>query len=220
MTNRAVVSLSGGMDSVTALAWAASAFDEVHAITVNYGQRHAREIESALWQAERWATRHDLVDLTSVGKLLSGSALTDDVDVPFGHYAEESMKATVVPNRNTILAAVAAGVAVARDAHAIVLGVHAGDHAIYPDCRPEWVHAMDALLAVANYEPVRVHAPFLMLDKAGILDVGFELGVDYGYTWTCYVGGDAACGRCGSCVERLEAFAEVGCDDPLPYDED
>lgn len=213
--NSALVVLSGGMDSVTALAWAATVYSRVDALTVNYGQRHRREIEAARVQAARWADTHDVVDLSDVGRLLTGSALTDDVAVPTGHYADATMKMTVVPNRNAILASVAAGVAVARRHDAIVLGVHSGDHAIYPDCRPEFVAALDALLAVANYDPVRVDAPFLHTDKRGILGVGFGLGVDYSATWTCYVGGDQPCGNCGSCTERAEAFDDLGRDDPL-----
>jgi 7-cyano-7-deazaguanine synthase len=211
----ALVVLSGGMDSVTALAWAAHLHDDVDALTVDYGQRHRREIDAARIQAGRYATRHDVADLSDVGRLLSGSALTDNIDVPLGHYADETMKQTVVPNRNAILASIAAGVAVARRHDAIVLGVHSGDHAIYPDCRPEFVDALNALLAVANYDPIRVEAPFLHSDKAGILRVGFGLDVDYAATWTCYVGGDMPCGACGSCTERAEAFATIGRADPL-----
>jgi len=215
-----LVVLSGGMDSVTALAHTATMYGDVHALTVNYGQRHAREIEAAATQAERWASRHDVVDLTDVGSLLAGSALTDDIAVPEGHYSDASMAATVVPNRNAILSNVAAGVAVARKLDGIVLGVHAGDHPIYPDCRPEFIVALQAMLDAANdgYHRVRVEAPFLHTDKAGILRVGMALGVDYGATWTCYKGGERACGRCGSCVERLEAFAEIGHVDPLEYE--
>lgn len=214
----ALVVLSGGMDSVTALHYAATLYDRVDALSVDYGQRHDRELVDAAWQAERaGAQRFDLVDLSDVGALLTGSALTDTVDVPTGHYADESMRATVVPNRNAILANIGAGIAVARGHEALVLGVHSGDHAIYPDCRPEFVDAMTALLSIANYSPVRVDAPFLHTDKVGILRVGHALGVDYSRTWTCYVGGEEACGECGACVERREAFDTIGVRDPLRY---
>lgn len=216
----ALVVLSGGMDSVTALAYAATVHGDVDAITVNYGQRHVREIDAAAASAARWANRHDVLDLSPLGELLGGSALTDNIAVPEGHYSDESMSATVVPNRNAILANIAAGVAVARKHDAIVLGVHSGDHPIYPDCRPEFIAALQAMLDVANdgYHRVRVEAPFLHTDKAGILRVGSALGVDYGLTWTCYKGGERACGRCGSCVERLEAFALIGATDPVGYE--
>lgn len=212
-----VVVLSGGMDSATALAFTVALYGSAQTLTVNYGQRHARELSAAETQAGQFAARHDQVDLTEVGALLEGSSLTDDVDVPRGHYSDATMAATVVPNRNAILANVAAGIAVARKAPAIVLGVHAGDHPIYPDCRPEFVSALNDLLAVASDHRVRVEAPFLHTDKAGILRIGHALGVDYAATWTCYVGEDLACGTCGSCTERLEAFDVIGRDDPLPY---
>ena len=213
----ALVVLSGGMDSVTALHYAATLHDRVDALSIDYGQRHVRELRDAVWQATQVGASWDVLDLSPVGSLLSGSALTDDVDVPTGHYADATMRATVVPNRNAILASIAAGVAVARGHEAIVLGVHAGDHTIYPDCRPEFVDALSALLRVANYDVVRVEAPFLHTDKVGILRVGHALGVDYSRTWTCYVGRELACGTCGSCTERREAFDAIGVRDPLRY---
>jgi 7-cyano-7-deazaguanine synthase len=212
-----LVVLSGGMDSATALAFTVATYGAADAITVDYGQRHVREVEAARVQAGRWSSRHDVVDLSDVGRLLTGSALTDTVAVPRGRYDAPTMAATVVPNRNAILATVAAGVAVARGAPAIVLGIHSGDHHIYPDCRPEFVTALHRLLSVANDRDVRVDAPFLHTDKAGILRVGVALDVDYAATWTCYVGGDVSCGTCGSCDERRAAFDRVGIPDPLPY---
>jgi 7-cyano-7-deazaguanine synthase len=215
----ALVVLSGGMDSVTALAFTRTVHtDQVHALTVDYGQRHDREIIAAEVQATRFADRHDVLSLRRIGTLLEGSALTDTVPVPEGHYSDDTMRATIVPNRNAILANIAAGIAVSRGLDSIVLGVHAGDHPIYPDCRPEFVTALQQLLSVANDHQVRVEAPFLNTDKAGILRVGLALGVDYGETWTCYQGRDRACGRCGSCVERLEAFSNIGVEDPLEYE--
>lgn len=212
---RPIVVLSGGMDSATLLAYTVHMYGEADAISVNYGQRHVRELEAAKQQAARWATRHDTIDLTALGTFLTGSALTDDIDVPEGHYADDNMKQTVVPNRNAILANIAAGVAVARQAPSIALGVHAGDHAIYPDCRPEFIKALQSLLDVANYTTVRVDAPFLHTDKAGILRIGHALGVDYAHTWTCYKGGEHPCGLCGSCQERAEAFDIIGKYDPV-----
>jgi 7-cyano-7-deazaguanine synthase len=215
----ALVVLSGGMDSVTALAFTRTVHtDQVHALTVDYGQRHDREIIAAEVQATRFADRHDVLSLRRIGTLLEGSALTDTVPVPEGHYSDDTMRATIVPNRNAILANIAAGIAVSRGLDSIVLGVHSGDHPIYPDCRPEFVTALENLLRVANDHPVRVDAPFLNTDKAGILRVGLRLGVDYAETWTCYQGRDRACGRCGSCVERLEAFSNIGVEDPLEYE--
>jgi 7-cyano-7-deazaguanine synthase len=172
--------------------------------------------------AAAMGARHDVVDLRSVGALLSGSALTDDeVAVPDGHYTEESMRATVVANRNAIFAMVATGVAVAEGAGAVGLGIHAGDHAIYPDCRPPFVAAAEHLAKVANEgfvtEGFQLLAPFLAWSKADIVRRGAELDVPFASTWSCYKGGAVHCGTCGTCVERIEAFELAGVPDPTPY---
>lgn len=218
----AIVVLSGGMDSTTALHHTLRAYpgEQVDAVSVDYGQRHARELQFARLTCDRLGVRHDVADLSDVGRLLTGSALTDDaVDVPHGHYAEPSMAATVVPNRNALLASAAAAVAVARQARLLVLGVHAGDHPIYPDCRPEFVAAFGRMLRVATegYADVRVEAPFVHMPKHGIAALGDALGVDWTTTWSCYEGGKVHCGQCGTCVERIEAFDLAGVDDPTEY---
>jgi 7-cyano-7-deazaguanine synthase len=159
-----------------------------------------------------------VVDIRSLNAVMSGSALTSGLAVPEGHYEEDSMKATVVPNRNMILLSLATGYAVTVGADAVWFGAHGGDHAIYPDCRPEFVEKMDAVCRVANYRSVAVEAPFMGVDKSDILAEGLKLGLNYAQSWTCYNGRERACGRCGSCVERLEAFASNGVSDPLPYE--
>lgn len=219
MTDTVVVIYSGGMDSYTLLHVARAQGLNVHALSFNYGQRHVRELESASAVCERLDIPHKVIDIRAMGEVMAGSALTSDVDVPEGHYEEDSMKATVVPNRNMILLSLATGYAVTVGAGAVWYGAHGGDHAIYPDCRPEFVEKMDAVCRVANYEPVAVEAPFMALDKGEILAEGLKLGLDYSQTWTCYNGRERACGRCGSCVERLEAFASHGVTDPLVYEE-
>lgn len=219
MTDTVVVIYSGGMDSYTLLHVARARGLNVHALSFNYGQRHVRELESAAAVCESLGIPHKVVDIRAMGEVMAGSALTSDVDVPEGHYEEDSMKATVVPNRNMILVSLATGYAVTVGAGAVWYGAHGGDHAIYPDCRPEFVEKMDAVCRVANYEPVAVEAPFMALDKGEILAEGLKLGLDYSQTWTCYNGRERACGRCGSCVERLEAFASHGVTDPLVYEE-
>ncbi|MEQ5837278.1 7-cyano-7-deazaguanine synthase QueC [Marinobacter sp. NFXS9] len=218
MSQKVVVIYSGGMDSFTLLHRARAAGYEVHALSFNYGQRHVRELECARAVCEQLGLPHKVVDMSPMSDLLSGSSLTDDIDVPEGHYEEDSMKSTVVPNRNMILIALATGYAASVGAQAVWFGAHGGDHAIYPDCRPEFVEKMDAVCQIANYEPVRVEAPYMALDKGEILAEGLGMNLDYSQTWTCYNGRDAACGRCGSCVERLEAFAARGLRDPLPYE--
>lgn len=219
MTDTVVVIYSGGMDSYTLLHLARARGFKVHALSFNYGQRHVRELECAASVADSLGIPHKVIDIRAMNEVMSGSALTSGIEVPEGHYEEDSMKATVVPNRNMILLSLATGYAVTVGAGAVWYGAHGGDHAIYPDCRPEFVEKMDAVCRVANYEPVAIEAPFMALDKGEILELGLELGLDYRQTWTCYNGRARACGRCGSCVERLEAFAAQGVTDPLDYEE-
>jgi 7-cyano-7-deazaguanine synthase len=207
------------MDSYTLLHLARARGFKVHALSFNYGQRHVRELECAASVADSLGIPHKVIDIRAMNEVMSGSALTSGIEVPEGHYEEDSMKATVVPNRNMILLSLATGYAVTVGAGAVWYGAHGGDHAIYPDCRPEFVEKMDAVCRVANYEPVAIEAPFMALDKGEILELGLELGLDYRQTWTCYNGRARACGRCGSCVERLEAFAAQGVTDPLDYEE-
>lgn len=219
MTDTVVVIYSGGMDSFTLLHKARAQGLAVHALSFNYGQRHVRELEAASSVCADLGIPHKVIDIRAMSEVMAGSALTSEVEVPEGHYEEDSMKATVVPNRNMILLSLATGYAVTAGAGAVWYGAHGGDHAIYPDCRPEFVEKMDAVCRVANYQPVAIEAPFMTLDKGEILAEGLQLGLDYSQTWTCYNGRDRACGRCGSCVERLEAFARHGVTDPLPYEE-
>lgn len=223
MTRHVVVVVSGGLDSaVLAHHLAAVPDSAIRLLSFDYGQRHRKELDHAARLAGALDARHDVVDLRGVGALLSGSALTDGgVDVPDGHYTDESMRATVVPNRNAIFASVAVGVAVAEGADAVALGIHAGDHPIYPDCRPEFVDAAERLARVANAgfvpDGFRIDAPFLHWSKADIVRRGAELRVAFADTWSCYKGGDRHCGTCGTCVERREAFELAGVPDPTEY---
>lgn len=217
-----VTTLSGGLDSVTlAHALAAEGHDLI-ALSFHYGQRHAKELDRAARCAVRLGAEHHEVDLRPVGALLSGSALTDAaVEVPEGHYTDASMAATVVPNRNAIMLSVAVGVAVARGAEAVATAVHAGDHTIYPDCRPAFIEAIEHEARVANEGFIaagfRVLAPFLHLSKSEIVHRGAALGVPFEETWSCYLGEELHCGRCGTCVERREAFERAGLPDPTHY---
>lgn len=218
----AVAVVSGGLDSaVLAHHLRADGWD-LRLLSVDYGQRHAVELDHARKLAAALGARHDVVDLSSVAPLLAGSALTDPaVDVPEGHYTDDSMRATVVANRNAIFVDVAVGVAVAEGAGAVAIGVHAGDHAVYPDCRPAFVDAAEALARVANEgfvaDGFRVLAPFVEWSKADIVARGAELGVPFVDTWSCYRGGEVHCGTCGTCVERREAFSLAGVPDPTRY---
>lgn len=222
MSRHAVAIVSGGLDSVT-LAW--KLHDDGYDLTllsVDYGQRHVKELAYAELAARRLDADHQVVDLTGITRLLTGSALTDGtVDVPHGHYAEESMRATVVPNRNAMLLSVAVAAAVARGAELVATGVHAGDHAVYPDCRPAFVDSFNAMARIATdgfaVPDFRVVAPFVHIGKHDIVALGSKLGVPFIDTWSCYEGRDLHCGHCGTCVERIEAFALAGVDDPTPY---
>lgn len=214
----AVLILSGGLDSSVLLYDLLNQGARVDALTVNYGQRHAREIESARELCRLRGVTHEVADLRALRPLLAGSALTDDaVALPAGHYEEASMKATVVPNRNMLLLAVAGAWALSRKAECVAYAAHGGDHAIYPDCRPEFAEALDKALGLADWHPMRLHRPYVALSKALIVRRGAELGLPFERTWSCYSGGTVHCGRCGTCVERREAFHLAGVDDPTPY---
>ena len=219
MGNKVVVVFSGGMDSYTVLHKAVKEGFEVLPLTFNYGQKHNKEIEYAKHACIALGVIPKIVDITAINQLLTGSSLTSDIEMPEGHYADDNMKSTVVPNRNMILLSLAVGYAVSSDANKVFYGAHAGDHEIYPDCRPEFVEKMNSVCAIANYEPVEIVTPYLALNKTDILREGLAMGLDYGCTWTCYNGREKACGKCGSCVERLEAFSENQMSDPLDYEE-
>lgn len=221
----AVVILSGGLDSTVTLARAINIYGEedVHALTFDYGQRHRREIQSAKDVARYYNIEHDVIDLTSITSLISTSALTSDVDVPEGHYESEGMSITVVPNRNAIMANIGIGVAVADKAQSLWVGVHAGDHAVYPDCRPEFIGSLNHLALIANEGFIRgdftVEAPFVHKSKADIVSEGAHLHAPMHLSWTCYKGGNVHCGRCSTCVERLEAFDIAGQFDQVAYED-
>lgn len=213
-----VVIYSGGMDSFTVLNRAIADGHQVHAVSFHYGQRHHRELESAKAVCAQLGVAHKVVDIRSINTLLAGSSLTDDIDIPEGDYATSNMTSTVVPNRNMILLSLAIGYAVSIKAGKVYYGAHAGDHDIYPDCRPEFVEAMNAVSQLANYEPVEIHSPYLVQSKADILADGLRMGLDYSQTWTCYNGREKACGKCSACRERLAAFAAHGITDPIEYE--
>ncbi|MCG7531935.1 7-cyano-7-deazaguanine synthase QueC [Psychrobium sp. MM17-31] len=219
MKEKVVVIYSGGMDSYTVLHKAIEEGKDVYPLTFNYGQRHSKEIEYAAAVCEKLNVPHKIVDISAINQLMAGSSLTSsDIEIPEGHYEEESMKSTVVPNRNMVLLSMAIAYAVSLDARAVYYGAHSGDHAIYPDCRPEFVEKMNDVSQIANYEPVDIVSPYIDVDKIGILTDGLRMGLDYGETWTCYNGRENACGKCGSCEERLEAFEKNGVQDPLSYE--
>lgn len=215
---KSVVVFSGGLDSTVLLYELLAGGDEVLALSVDYGQRHRVELEAARQLAAQVDVEWQLADLSPIAGLLAGSSQTSsEIAVPHGHYAEESMKQTVVPNRNMILLAVAGGWAVSRKANRIAYAAHSGDHTIYPDCRPEFTAAMRQALGLADWHQVDLYCPFVNLTKADIVRRGAELNVPFAETWSCYEGGQRHCGLCGTCVERKEAFEQAGIPDPTRY---
>jgi 7-cyano-7-deazaguanine synthase len=218
MTEKVVVIYSGGMDSFTVLNRALKDGKEVYALSFDYGQRHVKELECASSVCKSLNIKHKVIDISAINQLLAGSSLTDDIDIPEGHYEAENMKSTIVPNRNMILLSLAVAYAVSVGAAQVYYGAHSGDHAIYPDCRPEFVQKMNDVCQIANYESVDIFSPYLTVNKTAILTDGLSMGLDYSNTWTCYNGREKACGKCGACQERLEAFADNKVIDPIEYE--
>jgi len=213
-----VAIFSGGLDSTVLLHKLLAEGDHVLALSVDYGQRHRRELDNAYRIAAKLKVEWHLADLSSIRPLLAGSSQTsDDMPVPHGHYAAENMKQTVVPNRNMIMLSVAAGWAISRKADRVAYGAHAGDHTIYPDCRPEFTQALGHAIGLADWHQVELYCPFLGLNKGQIVQLGAKLGADFSQTWSCYEGGELHCGQCGTCVERREAFERAGVTDPTAY---
>lgn len=218
-TMRTVLVYSGGMDSTTLLYFLREQGQEVFALSVDYGQRHKKELEYARSLTGDLGVVHEVADLSGIQNLLGGSSLTaTDIEVPEGHYAEETMKLTVVPNRNMILLSVAAGWAISKKCDTVSYAAHSGDHAIYPDCREAFAQALDQTIQLADWHVVSLNRPFVDKTKADLVRLGSDLGVPFERTWSCYKGGETHCGRCGTCVERREAFYLAGIADPTEYD--
>ncbi|MEN8661745.1 MAG: 7-cyano-7-deazaguanine synthase QueC [Lentimonas sp.] len=213
-----VLIYSGGLDSTVLLYQLHAAGHELHALSVNYGQRHSCELTSATNICTKLGVTNTIADLSSIQPLLAGSSLTSpDIEVAEGHYTEENMKSTVVPNRNMILLSVATGHALSIGAKQVAYAAHSGDHAIYPDCRNEFADAMATAIELCDWNKVELIRPFVDWTKAEIVRRGAELGLPFAMTWSCYKGGDLHCGRCGTCIERREAFDLAKVEDPTIY---
>lgn len=221
MTKKAVAVVSGGMDSTVLVYQLIGEGYDVTMLSVDYGQKHRVELDHARRTASKFGLEHHIADLRGITQLISKSSLTSDQDVPDGHYAEENMKQTVVPNRNAIMMNVAIGFAITIGAECVATAIHSGDHFIYPDCRPEFVETLNALAVTANEgflaNNFHVYAPYVHVPKDAIAEIGARLGVDWRDTWSCYKGGDKHCGSCGTCYERREAFTLAGIEDPTEY---
>ncbi len=223
---KALVICSGGLDSVTLAYKVAKEGTLASLLSFDYGQRHRKELDFAAKCANQLNVPHTIIDLSNVGAQLTGSALTDDIDIPDGHYAEDSMKVTVVPNRNAIMMTIAFGLATSQKVDTVALAVHGGDHFIYPDCRPEFIesfavmqnHALQGLNDDSSVSGnIELYAPYLRLDKTEIARDSAKYDVPVNETWSCYKGLDTHCGRCGTCVERREAFHLADIQDPTEY---
>ena len=213
------VLLSGGMDSVTALFQANNDHEVVSALSFDYGSKHAaREIPCAVANCARLGIPHRVIALPFINEVFSSDLLQNGGDIPEGHYAHENMKQTVVPFRNGIMLAIAAGYAESTGAEGLVIAAHSGDHAIYPDCRAAFTNAMAEAIKEGTYAQIEILAPFMNEDKAQIVRHGVSLGIDYTQTYSCYNGREKHCGRCGTCVERREAFLLAGVADPTEYE--
>lgn len=216
---KVVVLCSGGMDSVTALHWARWRHEVRAALSFNYGAKHNhREIPLAAHHAGQLGLVHEVIALDFIGRLFTSDLLQSGGAIPEGHYADENMQKTVVPFRNGIMLSVAAGYAESVGAEGLVIAAHSGDHAIYPDCRDDFMAAMADAVRLGTYAGIRLLRPFIGLDKGQIAAEGARLGVDFARTWSCYKGGAAHCGKCGTCVERREAFLKAGMTDPTTYE--
>jgi 7-cyano-7-deazaguanine synthase len=215
---KVVVLCSGGMDSVTALHWARREHEVVAAVSFDYGAKHNhREIPFAREHATALGVRHEVIALDFVARLFASDLLKNGGAVPDGHYEAENMKQTVVPFRNAIMLSIACGFAESVGAEALVIAAHGGDHAIYPDCREEFMRAMGDAMRLGTYAGVHLLRPFIAMNKGQIAAEGTRLRVDFARTWSCYKGGATHCGTCGTCVERREAFMQAGLADPTEY---
>ncbi len=204
---KSVLLLSGGLDSTTLLYDLLSTGDEVLALSIFYGQKHQKEISAAKEIATHARVKHIIKEISGI---FGESALTSDsLEVPDGHYTDLSMKQTVVPNRNMIFLSIALSLAISEKFDRVAYAAHAGDHTIYPDCRPEFVEAMKNVFPLSDWFKVTLYAPYVNLSKKEICKKGLALGAPLDLTWSCYKGGEAHCGKCGTCVERKEAFLEI-----------
>ena len=212
-----VIIVSGGLDSITLL------YDKAEtialAISFDYGQNHSKkELPYAEYHCQKLGIPHITIPLTFMHQYFKSSLLEGAEAIPEGHYEEENMKSTVVPFRNGIMLAIATGIAESHELKRVYIANHGGDHTIYPDCRPEFIDAMDKATSAGTFVDVRVEAPYTNISKTDIVRRGTALGIDYAKTWSCYKGSEIHCGKCGTCVERKEAFVDAGVEDPTEYE--
>lgn len=217
MGKDSLIILSGGVDSTTLLHYKKDSI--ALAVSFDYGSNHnKREIECAVWQCRKLGIPHIIIPLEFMGKYFKSSLLNGASEIPQGNYDDENMKSTVVPFRNGIMLSIACGLAESKGLKYVMMANHGGDHAIYPDCRPEFTKAMNRAMQAGTYEGVTLVDPFTHITKGDIVTMGLNLGVDYSHTYSCYCGEEKHCGKCGTCRERLQAFEQAGVKDPREYE--
>ena len=213
-----ILAYSGGMDSTTLLYWLKYKGYTVQTLGFDYGQKHNKEIDIATQLSQQVGIDHNVVSLTALKEAFGNNALTGECAVPHGHYEDETMRSTVVPNRNMIMLAVVTAYAISHNSQYVAYACHAGDHAIYPDCRVSFVRAMSVVLGVCNWQPITLLTPFITFDKTKVCKIAQELNVPISQTWSCYQGGEKHCGLCATCVERKEAFKLAQVEDLTEYE--
>lgn len=211
-----IIIVSGGLDSITLL------YDKQEtielAISFDYGQNHAeKEIPFAAYHCNKLGISHIVIPLKFMQSYFKSSLIEGSDKIPDGHYAEDNMKSTVVPFRNGIMLSIAVGIAESHNLNRIYIANHGGDHTIYPDCRPEFISSMNQAATTGTFNKTRIEAAYTNMSKADIVRRGLSLGIEYSKTWSCYKNGEHQCGKCGTCVERREAFKVVGVEDPTTY---
>ena len=216
--NKTVILLSGGIDSTTLAYYLKKQGNELYPIIFDYGQRHKKEIQVAIASAiSITGANPEVIDISNCSNIFKGSALTDNIQVPTKIYDRETMSQTVVPNRNMIFISFATAYAMTIHAELVAYAAHSGDHFIYPDCRPEFAQDMNNAIQDSSEALIHLITPFIHKSKAQIIKIGIELRVPFENTWSCYNGQELACGKCGTCVERLEAFELNNIQDPIKY---
>lgn len=216
MVKDSLIILSGGMDSTTLMHSQKGRI--ALAVSFNYGSNHnERELECAKWQCELLGIEHIVIPLGFMGEYFKSSLLGGKDEIPKGEYDLDNMKSTVVPFRNGIMLSVACGLAESRGLKHVMMANHGGDHSIYPDCRPEFTHAMNQAMKAGTFDEITLIDPFTNISKSDIAKIGNRLGVDFSHTYSCYCGEEKHCGECGTCRERKLAFMEANIPDPTPY---
>lgn len=209
---------SGGLDSTVLLHFLASKNAIAEAISINYGQKQIKELEFAKRNCAKLGVAHKIIDLSCLADIFGNCALTNkSVDVPEGSYAPSNIAVTVVPNRNMIMLAIAASRAMALDCDSVAYAAHSGDHALYPDCTPQFADALANAIRLADNRKIELFRPFINMTKSDIVRLGADLNVNFQDTWSCYKGEDEHCGKCSTCQERKLAFQEANVPDPTTY---